>query len=109
MKMIAHLAPSLHFPARLSARFTQSLQETLTILIVTENRFATVTAVDDVVNSASILHAQLSGHDHSFSTSPQSVNVRLCGTDPFVPPLFMPPSKVRGAAHRAIPTCLIHP
>src|SRR2546430_106041 len=83
MKMIAHLAPRLHFPARLSARFTQSLQETLTILIVTENRFATVTAVDDVVNSAGILHAQLSGHDRSFSTSPQSVNIRLCGTDPF--------------------------
>jgi hypothetical protein len=62
MKVIAHQAIGMHLPAGLFASLAQSLQESVPVLVVSENRLAAITAIHDMVHCPGILDAQLASH-----------------------------------------------
>jgi len=51
----------MDLPAGLDAGFGEGVKEPLAIGVVAENEFATVTAVQDVVNRTGILNAKFAG------------------------------------------------
>jgi hypothetical protein len=61
MKMIVHQAIRVNLPTGLDAGFGEGVKEPLAIGVVAENEFATVTAVQDVVNRTGILNAKFAG------------------------------------------------
>ena len=61
MEMIRHEDIGVNLPARLGANLAQRVDEALAIRIIDEDQFAPVTAIQDVINRASILDSQLAG------------------------------------------------
>jgi len=52
----------MHLPAGLFASLAQSFQESVAVLVVSENRLAAIAAIHDVVHCPGILDAQLASH-----------------------------------------------
>ncbi len=66
----------MNLPARLGASFAQRLSEALAIRIIHEDQFAPVTAIHDVINRASLLDFQLSGHDGRAALAALCINIK---------------------------------
>src|ERR1017187_8814318 len=62
MKVVQHQTISMNLPAGFVARFAESFQKTLPILIVLENRLSPVSPVHDVIDRSRILHSQFARH-----------------------------------------------
>src|SRR5439155_7992323 len=62
VEMVFHEARSMHLPACLLARLSQSFQKVLPIHIIDENLLASIISAHDMVNRAGIFNAQLAGH-----------------------------------------------
>ena len=61
MKMIWHQDIGVNLPTRLGANLAQRLDEPLTIRIIHEDPFASVTAIHDVINRPRIRDSQRGG------------------------------------------------
>ena len=81
MKMIRHETIGMDLPTGLAAGLGEGVQKPLTIQVVAENKFATVTAVQDMVNRPGILNAKFACH--AGQIKPQERKVSRLGTDPF--------------------------
>jgi hypothetical protein len=73
--MIAHQAIGVHLPARLLAGFGEGPQETPAILVIRENRLASIAAIHDMVDGPRILYTQLAGHGASYQKPASFVNL----------------------------------
>ena len=76
MKMIRHEDIGVNLPARLGANLAQRLNEALAIRIIHEDHFAPVTAIHDVINSASVLDSQLAGHAGGVALTALHINIK---------------------------------
>jgi hypothetical protein len=88
--MVAHQDIRMNAPPRLLRRFSQRLQKTTAVLIVTKNRLTLVPAGHHVVNRANIFNAQGASHSEDDvarqKVSSQSLFVTFLGltlSDPF--------------------------
>jgi hypothetical protein len=77
-QMIRHEAVGMDLPTGLDAGLGEGFKKPLTIGVVAENEFATVTAVQDVVNRTGLLNAKFAGH--AGRIKPQERNVSRLGT-----------------------------
>lgn len=68
----------MDLPTGLDAGLGEGVQKPLTIRVVTENEFATVPVVQDVVNRTGILNAKFAGH--AGPIKPQGRKVSRLGT-----------------------------
>ena len=55
MKMIGHETPAMNLPAGLPANFAQGFEEAEPVLIIAEDDFTAVSAIEDVVNGSWVL------------------------------------------------------
>ena len=77
--MIGHEHIGVNLPAGLRATLRQRPDETLPIRVIVKNQLPPVTAVQDVVNRARILHSQLASHASSLTGQQQ---LSITRTDP---------------------------
>ena len=74
MKMVCHQTIGVDLPIGLGAPFAQGFQETFSICIVTKDRLASVTTVQDMIERAGIFDAQLAGHVRTLTFDLDGVN-----------------------------------
>ena len=79
--MVRHEAVSMDLPAGLEAGFAEGVQEPLTIVVIAEDEFAMIAAIQDVVNRAGVLDTKFAGHARN--SKRQGSNLPKLGTDPF--------------------------
>jgi hypothetical protein len=74
MKVIGQEAQRMHLPARLGARLTEGIEETLPVWVIQKNQFPAIPAIHHVVNRPGIFHSQRTGHRPTLATPNPCVN-----------------------------------
>ena len=65
-------------PGRLGTGLPEGFQEPIAVQAILEDGFAAVATIQDVVNGAGVLDANLAGHATTVSNSPRFVNRKKC-------------------------------
>jgi hypothetical protein len=84
MKMVGHQAIGQDAPLRFAAGFSQGFQKPGAVGIIPEDVFATIPAIDHVIDGIRVFQAQFSRHAQSIPPKGSSVNskkVQLSRTD----------------------------
>ena len=79
MKMIVHETIGMNLPVGLGTNLAESDQKTLPINVVAEDRLATVTSIEEVINGARVFYPQCAGHACFYR---HRIIVSIVGTDP---------------------------
>src|SRR5712671_7139278 len=62
VKMIAHQTIGMHLPASLFARFSQGREKAVAVVVILEDVFATIAAIDEVIDGSRIFDSELARH-----------------------------------------------
>src|SRR5436190_20747025 len=66
MEMVAHQAPCVSEPIGLPTGVAQSLQKQDTVSVAAEDVLAVISPIDNMINRARVMNAQLTGHAQSW-------------------------------------------